>query len=348
MNQDSPYSNPPSPLSPPPIPPESRPQVPPLRRKRSFFDRDRIWLNVILFALTILTTYAMGLSMWSLSYLYADALEAGELLEVNVDILWDPEVVSLSLMYMVVLLGILLAHEMGHYLTCRRYRLNATLPFFIPLPNLIGTMGAFIRIRSPITRTHQLFDVGVAGPLAGFILTIPAVAYGLANSKVIPALPIEESILFGEPLLFKLLGPLVLGNIPPGYDIVLHPVGFAGWVGALVTAMNLFPIGQLDGGHVVYALFGPRTRKLAPYVLAGFVFMGVFFFAGWLVWAVLIGILGLKHPPVLDEFTPLDPRRRFVGYLVLAVFVLSFIPDPIKGASLLDLLRPLSGALPLP
>jgi len=347
MNQDSHYSDRPSPLSPAPIPSESRNEPPP-RRKRSFFDRDRIWLNVLLFVLTILSTYAMGLSIWSLSYLYTDALEAGELLELNVDALWDPEVVSLSLMYMTVLIGILLAHEMGHYLTCRRYRLNATLPFFIPLPNLIGTMGAFIRIRSPITRKHQLFDVGVAGPLAGFILTIPAVAYGLAHSKVIPALPIDESILFGEPLLFKLLGPLVLGNIPPGHDIVLHPVGFAGWVGTLVTAMNLFPIGQLDGGHVVYALFGPRARKLAPYVLSVFVLMGVFLFAGWLVWAVLIGILGLRHPPVLDEYTPLDARRRFIGYLVLAVFVLSFIPDPIKGASLLDLLGPISGALPAP
>lgn len=343
MNQISPYSNPP-----PQQPPEDPLPVQTIRRKRSFFDKDRTWLNVLLFALTLLSTFVMGLTTWSLSYLYADALEAGELLEINVDILWDPEVVSLSLMYMIVLVGILLAHEMGHYLTCRRYRLNATLPFFIPLLNLIGTMGAFIRIRSPITRKHQLFDVGVAGPLAGFILTIPAVAYGLAHSKVIPALPLEESILFGEPLLFTLLGPLVMGSIPPGYDIVLHPVGFAGWVGTLVTAMNLFPIGQLDGGHVAYALFGPRTRKLAPYVLAGFVFMGVFFFAGWLVWAVLIGFLGLRHPPVLDEYIPLDPRRRFVGYLVLAIFVLCFIPDPIKGASLLDLLSPLSGVLPVP
>jgi len=312
-----------------------------MRRKPSFFDKDRIWLNVLLFVLTLISTYTMGVTTWSLSYVYANALEAGELLEISIQMLWDPQVVTLALMYMIVLCGILLAHEMGHYLTCRYYGLNATLPFFIPLPNLIGTMGAFIRIRSPITRKHQLFDVGVAGPLAGFILTIPAVAYGLAHAKVVPALPIEESILFGEPLLFKLLEPLFLGNIPPGHDIVLHPVGFAGWVGALVTALNLFPIGQLDGGHTMYALFGSRTRKLAPFVIAAFVFMGIFFFAGWFIWAFLIRILGFRHPPVQDEHVPLDPRRRLIAYLTLAIFVLSFIPAPIIGTSLLDLLRPL-------
>jgi Zn-dependent protease len=139
-----------------------------------------------------------------------------------------------------------------------------------------------------------------------------------------------------------------LGAIPPGHDIVLHPIGFAGWVGCLVTALNLFPIGQLDGGHMMYALFGSRTRKLAPLILAAFLLMGVFFFAGWFLWAVLIAILGLRHPPVQDEPAPLDPRRRLIAYLTLAVFVLSFIPAPVVGTSLLDLLRPVFPALPLP
>ena len=344
-----PFQRPPQSFSPPQPPQPPEPAAPQRkRRKPSFFDKDRVWLNVLLFVLTLLSTYAMGLTTWSLSYMYADALEAGELLEISIEILWDPQVVSLSLMYMIVLCGILLAHEMGHYLTCRFYGLNATLPFFIPLPNLIGTMGAFIRIRSPIAYKKQLFDVGVAGPLAGFILTIPAVAYGLAHSKIVPSLPVEESILFGEPLLFQLLEPIFLGNIPPGHDIVLHPIGFAGWVGCLVTALNLFPIGQLDGGHMMYALFGSRTRKLAPFVLAAFVIMGIFLFTGWFVWAILIAILGFRHPPIYDEHVPLDPRRRLIAYLTLGVFVLTFIPAPIMGGSLLDLLSPLFQSLPLP
>ena len=336
-----------------PVPPEVFPAgepVPGLRRRRpSFFDKDRTWLNIILFLLTLLSTYMMGLTTWSLSYVYADAaMEANDMLEIGFEVLADPQVIMLSFFYMFALIGILLAHEMGHYLTCRFYGLNATLPFFIPLPNLIGTMGAFIRIRSPITSKHQLFDVGVAGPLAGFILTVPAAAYGLAHSKLVPAMPSDGAIFFGEPLLFKILGSWLLGEIPSGYDIVLHPVAFAGWVGALVTAMNLFPIGQLDGGHVMYAIFGSRVKKWAPLILGAFVLMGIFLFAGWLLWAVLIGFLGLRHPPIRDEQVPLDGRRKLVAYAVIVIFILSFIPDPIKGAGALDIIRQFLAGSPLP
>lgn len=322
------------------IPPESRPR---LERRRTPFERDRPWLNLLLLVLTLVSTFLVG-TTWGVSFMYGDTITGYEGPDALLRMHTQPRVLYLGFIYMLVLVGILMAHEMGHYLTCRYYGLNATLPFFIPGPlpiNLIGTFGAFIRIRSPITRKHQLFDVGVAGPLAGFALTIPAVAYGLSVSKVVPALPKESSIIFGEPLLFKLIGGLVLGNIPTGYDIIVHPVAFAGWVGTLVTAMNLFPIGQLDGGHVVYAVFGPRARRWARLVLAAFVFMGVFFFAGWLLWAVLIAVLGLRHPPVMDEPVPLSGGRRWLGYLVLAVFVLSFTPSPIQGSSVLDLMRQL-------
>jgi hypothetical protein len=332
MNHDQEYPSPP-------------PQPPP--RRRSFFDVDRTWLNVLLLVLTLISTYWIGMT-WSLSYLYADSKEAEAILGAGAAVFKDPRVVSMSLVYMVVLIGILLAHEMGHYLTCRYYGLNATLPFFIPAPTLIGTMGAFIRIRSPITRKHQLFDVGVGGPLAGFLLTIPAVAYGLSVSKVLPALPREESIIFGEPLLFKIIGSIVLGDVPAGYDIVVHPVAFAGWVGTLVTAMNLFPIGQLDGGHVMYAVFGTRVRRWAPWILAAFVLMGIFFFAGWFLWAILIRILGFRHPPVFDENVPLSAGRRWAAYIVIVIFVLSFIPAPVQDSSLLDLLRQLAAIPPAP
>ncbi len=322
------------------IPSESRPRP---ERRRTLFERDRPWLNLLVLVLTLVSTFLVG-TTWGVSFMYGDTITGYEGPDALLRMHTQPRVLYLGFIYMLVLVGILMAHEMGHYLTCRYYGLNATLPFFIPGPlpiNLIGTFGAFIRIRSPITRKHQLFDVGVAGPLAGFALTIPAVAYGLSVSKVVPALPREGSIIFGEPLLFKLIGGVVLGNIPPGYDIIVHPVAFAGWVGTLVTAMNLFPIGQLDGGHVVYAVFGPRARRWARLVLAAFVFMGVFFFAGWLLWAVLIAVLGLRHPPVMDEPVPLSGGRRWLGYLVLAVFALSFTPSPIQGSSILDLMRQL-------
>ena len=191
---------------------------------------------------------------------------------------------------------------MGHYLTCRRYGIEATLPFFIPAPTLIGTMGAFIRIKSPITRKRQLFDVGAAGPLAGFALALPALAIGLALSKTVPSLPREGTIFFGDPLLLKILGRSPRQKSPrPGYDLIIHPVAFAGWVGALVTALNLFPIGQLDGGHIAYALFGTRARTLGRVFLAAFVVMGVFLWAGWLLWAGLILIIGTRHPRTWDD-----------------------------------------------
>ena len=251
----------------------------------------------------------------------------------------DPRILRLGLVYAVVLIGILLGHEMGHYLTCRFYRIDATLPFFIPAPGLIGTLGAFIKIKSPITRRKQLFDIGVSGPLTGFLLSIPALVYGLSLSKLVPAIPPEETMVFGEPLLLKLLGALMFRGAASESDLFLHPVAFAGWVGVLVTAFNLFPIGQLDGGHVSFALLGEKSRVLAKLLLAAFIIMGVFFWVGWIVWALIILLLGLKHPRVVDDRERLSPGRRLIGAVVVLIFGLSFIPAPIKGYSLLELLH---------
>ena len=140
------------------------------------------------------------------------------------------------MIYVIVLLGILMGHELGHFLTCRYYKINATLPYFIPAPTLIGTLGAFIKIKSPITKKQQLFDIGVAGPLVGFVLSVPALIYGLSLSKIIPSLPPEESIIFGEPLLLKIVGGVIFKGVPEGFDVFPHPIAFAGWVGILVTA----------------------------------------------------------------------------------------------------------------
>lgn len=300
-----------------------------------------IWLNIILFVVTVLSTFFVGIS-WSLSFKYADLLSQSTQIDFDIKIFEDPQIISLSIVYAVVLIGILLGHELGHFLTCQYYKINATLPYFIPAPTLIGTLGAFIKIKSPITRKQQLFDIGVAGPLTGFILSVPTLIYGLSLSKVVPAIPREESLIFGEPLLLKIVGSMIFKNVPPDFDIILHPIAFAGWVGIFVTALNLFPVGQLDGGHVSYALLGPKSRNLARLFLGVFIFMGIFFWIGWFIWAFIILLLGLGHPRVVDEETPLSPRRKFLGFVVLIIFILSFIPDPIKGygsSNLVDLIK---------
>jgi membrane-associated protease RseP (regulator of RpoE activity) len=314
-----------------------------LEKPLSFFAKRGIWLNIILFVITIFTTFFFGF-IHSLSFLYGDLINENPEAAITAAIFKDPQAIFLGIIYTTVLLGILLGHELGHYLTCRRYSINATLPYFIPAPTLIGTLGAFIKIKSPITRKQQLFDIGIAGPLTGFILSLPALAYGISLSKVIPptALPEEGTLLFGEPLLLKILGSLILKDIPSGYDILIHPIAFAGWVGILVTSFNLFPVGQLDGGHISYALLGPsKSRALARVMLGVFIVMGIIFWIGWFLWAFIILVLGLRHPRIIDEETPLSPRRRFMGLIALLIFILSFIPDPLKGYSLLDVMRQL-------
>lgn len=308
-------------------------------RLQNFFSKPRIWVNILLFIITVVTTYFFGLS-WSINYYYAEMLAASEEYSIGPEVFTDPQVLSLSLFYVAALLGILLAHEMGHYLTCRYYNVDATLPYFIPAPTLIGTMGAFIKIRSPITQKRQLFDIGIAGPLAGFILAVPCVIYGLYHSKLVPPLPQEGSIIFGEPLLLVMIGKMIFRSVPETYDLILHPVAFAGWVGMLVTALNLFPISQLDGGHVAYAALGEKSRILAKTIFFAFIIMGVIFWVGWFIWALIIFFIGMKHPRIYDEETPLSPGRKILSFVALVIFILSFIPEPIKGYGLIDLLRP--------
>lgn len=306
----------------------------------AFSLKRRIWLNIVLFVLTIFSTLLVGISL-SISFKYPEVLAQNppSVLDL-VEKLRDPQVISLSIIYVVVLLGILLGHEMGHFLTCRYYKINATLPYFIPAPTLIGTFGAFIKIKSPITRKQQLFDIGVAGPLTGFILSVPALVYGLSLSKAVPPIARDAAdYVFGEPLILKFFVSMIFKNIPPDYGIYLHPVAFAGWVGILVTALNLFPFGQLDGGHISYALLGKKSRNLTRFFLGVFIAMGIFFWVGWFIWAVLLLFMGLKHPLVQDEGAHLSPRRKFISYVVILIFILCFIPDPIKGLSLFDILK---------
>lgn len=241
----------------------------------------------------------------------------------------SPGFLALGLPYSLCLIAILLSHEMGHYLACRRYGLDASLPFFLPnIPVLIGTFGAFIRIRSPFPNRNVLFDVGVAGPLAGFIVALPILAWGVATMQPLPS-PGEDGLVeTGEPLLMIWLQDLLGPVIPEGYVHIYSGPVMAGWVGCLVTALNLFPIGQLDGGHVCYAV-SRSFHRLASWVMLGaFVVLGLLFFQGYLGFAILLVLLGPRHPPVLDEGSELTAGRRLLAAVSLAILLVCFIPRP--------------------
>lgn len=231
-----------------------------------------------------------------------------------------------GLTFNVPLLSILAVHELGHYTAARRHKVDVTPPFFIPAPSFIGTFGAFIRIRSPLPSRNALFDVGVAGPMAGAAVAIPVLMIGLGMSELRPAAA-SGGIPLGESLIFKAAARAVLGAVPQGYDVVLHPVAFAGWIGLFVTMLNLIPAGQLDGGHIAYALFGDRyteASRLIPYAL---LLMGLLW-SGWFVWSLLLFLLGTRHPRPLEFEMPLSPGRRLLGGGAALLFLLSFSPNP--------------------
>ena len=252
-------------------------------------------------------------------------------LQQGVNPLETPQLLYTGIPFSFTLLLILGAHEMGHYLVSRRHHLDVTLPYFIPappIPFIIGTFGAFIRIRSPIRDKRALLDVGCSGPLIGVLVSIPVILIGLKLSTVTVIGGGQETVTLGEPLLFKLLSRLTLGPLTPEENVILHPVAFAGWIGLLVTALNLIPVGQLDGGHVAYALFPEYHRHISLGVLGLLVVCGVVFWQGWLMWAVLLVFLGWRHPPPYEFWVPLDRRRRVLGIITIVVFGLTFSPAP--------------------
>jgi len=231
------------------------------------------------------------------------------------------------------LLSILLAHEMGHYLACRYYRVDATLPFFLPFPffSLVGTLGAFIRIKSPFPHRRALFDIGIAGPLAGFAVCLPVLALSVPEMTLAPAGPLSSGLYLGDPLLLQWIASWAFGAVPDGMTVVIGPVGLAAWFGLFVTGLNLIPIGQLDGGHVTYALFGPRAGMISR--LGWWVCVGLIYFSpSWIVWAILIRVLGRQHPRTMNDFDPVGRARALVGLLGLVLFVVCFVPSPIAGS----------------
>ena len=240
-----------------------------------------------------------------------------------------PADLLLGLMFNVPLLSILGVHEMGHYTAARRHRVQVSPPYFIPflpIPPLPGTMGALIRLKSPFPDRNALMDIGAAGPLAGAVVAIPVLIIGLALSEVRRTTG-ALGFPLGESLLFKLLSWAVLGRIPPGYDVILHPVAYAGWLGLLITMMNLIPAGQLDGGHIAYALFGDRYAGIARLVPYALLLMGLIS-NGWFVWAALLFVLGTGHPRPMTDDVPLTPLRRALGAAAFVLFLLCFTFDP--------------------
>ena len=226
------------------------------------------------------------------------------------------------------LLGILVTHEFGHFWLSRIHRVPASLPLFIPgPPQFIGTFGAIIRLRSPIMNRQALFDIGVAGPIAGFIVAVAALILGLSYSTVVPRLGLY-GLQLGEPLLLQFFAWVIFGPIPDTHDVLLHPIAFAAWFGFFITALNLIPLGQLDGGHVAYALFGRGQRTLAFTVIPILFVLGLWGWPGWILWAGLAGLAGLTHPPVLDPGTELGRGRLWVGWAAVAIFFVSFSPVP--------------------
>ena len=260
--------------------------------------QNRLWLHSLLFLLTIASTWLTG--GWS---------------------------------YSLTILAILGCHEFGHYFMCRYYDVDASLPYFLPVPiSLTGTLGAFIRIREPIQNKRMFFDIGIAGPIAGFLVAVPALFVGVYLSRVAPIEP-GDGLWLGEPLLFKMASRVFWGPMPDGYTLVLHPIGFAAWFGMLATALNLFPFGQLDGGHISYAVLGRRSTYVTI-AMIGVAIALSYLSMSWLAWTVLMIVMlfafGVRHPRTYDEEEPLDRTRLILAAFAVLMFALCFTPAPIE------------------
>ena len=298
--------------------------------------RPRVRLALVLLALTTFSTTTLG----GVLYLSMRTDETTALFPVLVpetitEVWSDPSLLRLGLMFSLPLLLILLSHEMGHYLACRRYRVPATLPYFLPAPGLIGTFGAFIRIRGTLRDRNQLFDVGIAGPIAGFVALLPFLVIGMAQSQ--PGVVLEATSLeTADAQLYRPGASLALLAMTHwfhgGTDFAtldLHPFAVAAWVGMLVTALNLIPMSQLDGGHVLYAVSPRWHRRLAPLIWLTLLILGFTFWYGWLVWSFIVVLMGLRHPPLLAPATRLSRGRRHLAWVGLALLVLCFVPVPL-------------------
>ena len=267
------------------------------------------FLNIALFLVTLITT------------LLAGTLQQG------INPLEHPGMIWQGIPFSFTLLMILGAHEFGHYIMAKKHHIDVTLPYFIPAPSFIGTFGAFIKMKSPMMDRRMLLDVGAAGPLAGMIVAVPVLFMGLMLSEIRPDVT-ETGLRLGSSLFFSLISWITHGYLPDQVNLILHPIAFSGWIGLLVTCLNLLPVGQLDGGHVAYAIFGPRQKIVARIIMVLLIVLGVTGWSGWLVWAAILLFMGINHPRVVYEWIPLDDNRKVIGWITLTIFVLTFTPSP--------------------
>jgi membrane-associated protease RseP (regulator of RpoE activity) len=268
-------------------------------------------INLILLLATVVTTTAMG------------ALFQG------VDLIKEPLRIAEGFPYSLSLLAILGTHELGHYFMARYHGIQVTLPFFIPVPFALGTFGAFIQMRSFAKDKSALFDVGIAGPLAGLFVAIPALIFGIQRSQIIAGHVPSDGMAIPQSILLDLIEKVALGRITgENATIILHPIAFAGWLGLMITALNLIPIGQLDGGHISYALFGKRKSQIIAFVaFAALLLLGIFYWQPWLTWAIVIFFLsGFRHVPTLNDITSLDTKRLLLGGLAFLLLFLIMAP----------------------
>jgi membrane-associated protease RseP (regulator of RpoE activity) len=307
--------------------------------------RERYWLYCLLFALTLLTTTVTGTAMQA-DFDHNRPFDLENSFPVYVAMWQHPGMLLHGLPFSLTLLSILLAHELGHYLAALYHRVDASLPYFMPSP-FLGTFGAFIRVRSPIYSKRVLFDIGVSGPLAGFVFLLPALAIGLAFSKIIPNIGPQGAIHFGVPGLQWLLTHAIFPGVRTS-DIYLHPIGRAAWIGMFATAMNLLPIGQLDGGHILYSFF-PRRHGTVSKVLCvlmltpAVALIGRYFglrgipgsgmWTGWSIWGLVLLWLGRRHPIIHDP-TEMTSGRRTLAWIALVIFILCFAFEPIAAGGL--------------
>jgi membrane-associated protease RseP (regulator of RpoE activity) len=307
--------------------------------------KQRYWLHIVLLLATIFTTLVVGARM---EFNFQNNQPAFSLNDDEVPffpvrwMLADPSRLLLGVPFASTLMLILLAHEMGHYLCCRYYGVHATLPFFIPAPTLIGTLGAFIRIRSPIRSRAALFDIGIAGPIAGFVAAVTVLVFAMPLSKVMSPAMASPDIQLGYPLIFRLVWyVLPLAQLKASssslHSIYFHPTAIAAWVGMFATALNLLPGGQLDGGHIVFSL-APRAHKMISRVtILALIPMALYFWAGWLIWAILLRISGMRHPMVA-EWPGVTGVRRWIAGFALVMLILTLAPAPFAHSSFLQVL----------
>ena len=296
-------------------------------RQQKRWQRKSFAIAVVLFLLTLISTLVVGAS-FAASYALGESPDIDGFFSMYGTLLHDPRLLLTGVPFAFTLLGILLAHELGHYFACRYYGISASYPYFIPAPTLIGTLGAFIRIRSPIQNRKALFDVGLAGPVVGFLFAIPALAIAIAYSKVIPLSQGHPSVVFGSPLALRMLLAFLRPGVPPS-EVLLHPVGRAAWVGLFATALNLLPGGQLDGGHIVYAASSKYHKRVTLCVALLLIPLAYFFWVGWYLWAALLLGLGFRHPPLLYQWEPLDRSRLILTAVAALIFILTFMPTPV-------------------